>query len=457
MKLTSLRPVSSSRTGKDLPPVREPAGRRPKKASFFRILGAVLAGMVLLAAAAYGGLTAVGFFGSESAVISTNLPAIAAYVDIFNVSQSEYKIRLTYADAPIERLGVDDTVPDLVIGEELGFTDRIELFRPLDHLFKEGFLKKGTFYRHALVLGERDGVQYLLPVSFDIPAVIFRGSESREISPLVISIDGFRERAGTLNTLNKDGSYTTMGYSPRWRPEFLPSFAALFGTAIRESAENTLAWNRSAMDETIGYARSWIEELNGGLQAEDAFREKYLYDPEYKLIRTARIGFSIMSGSDFYLMPEENRAQLDFRWLSHEDRIPVLENIVFLGIPKNSRNRPAAEAFIRWFFLPETQMKLMESAKLKQVRTFGLAGGLSSVMQVNEQVFPKVYPLLVGHIPPQEYFLFPSHLPSDWLAMKREVLVPWLLEAIGTDAEAAATPTPLHDRIASWRLSREGY
>jgi ABC-type glycerol-3-phosphate transport system substrate-binding protein len=457
MKLRSLRPISSSQSGTDQPAAGERTGRRSKKSPALRILGAVLAGTILLAAAAYGGLTVTGFFGSASAVLSTNLPVVAAYVDIFNVSQSEYKIQLTYTDAPVERLGSDGPVPDLVIGEELGFTDRIELFRPLDHLFKEGFLKKGAFYRHALVLGERGGVQYFLPVSFDVPAVILRASEAKEISPLVISTDVLRERAGALNTRNRDGSLTSMGYSPRWQPEYLPSFAALFGTSIRESTGNGLAWNNGAMSETIRYVRFWIDELNGGLQTEDAFREKYLYDPKYKLIRTARIGFSIVSGSEFFLMPEENRSDLDYRWLSRGDRIPVLENIVFIGTPKNSRNRPAAEAFIRWFFLPETQMTLMESARRKQVRTFGITGGLSSVIQVNEQVFPKVYPLLVGHIPPQEYFLFPSHLPSDWLTMKREVLVPWMLEAIAADPEAAGTPTPLHDRIASWRLSREGY
>jgi len=39
---------------------------------------------------------------------------------------------------------------------------------------------------------------------------------------------------------------------------------------------------------------------------------------------------------------------------------------------------------------------------------FGIAGGFSAVMEVNEIDFPKYYPVFISHIPMAEYLLFPN-------------------------------------------------
>ena len=155
------------------------------------------------------------------------------------------------------------------------------------------------------------------------------------------------------------------------------------------------------------------------------------YDPPYKLLGTERILFSYTNLVDFMAIQKKKRADLEFHYIGEENRIPVLDDIVFAGIPKKARNRNAARAFIIWFFQPETQLLCMETARFKRMRTFGIAEGFSPFYKINEQNFPQFYPELGGHIPPPEFLKFPEPLPLEWHTIKNEVLKPYLTREAG--------------------------
>ena len=125
----------------------------------------------------------------------------------------------------------------------------------------------------------------------------------------------------------------------------------------------------------------------------------------------------------------------DFRWLSHENRIPVEEEILFIGIPGNAKNKKSALVFLEWFFAPDTQQEILKMNHRKRLKVFGIGNGFSALHKVNELIFPQAYAMLIGHIPAANMLSFPQNLPADWREIKSRVIIPWLLDSLTFEQE----------------------
>jgi hypothetical protein len=244
-----------------------------------------------------------------------------------------------------------------------------------------------------------------------------------------------------------------MGFSPAWDDEVLLVSAALFGASFQEASP--LEWDDEALEQAIAYIKSWVEEANTGIQAEEDFTFKYFYDPPPKLAVNERILFFYTSSSDFFTLPQERRSGLDFRWIAGEETIPILEDMVYFGIYRQTRARKAAEAFLRWFFQEDTQRFFLEAARDKRMNEtrFGVAGGFSALRTVTEQVFPQFYPGLLGHMPPGSFLSPPNILPQNWMAMKEQVIFPYLHDRLRSNSRSDVRS--LDQRLREWnRLNR---
>jgi len=396
----------------------------------------------------------------KTAVLWTDRPEFALYADRFNAAQEEFKIETRYFPSVAERLTAaeggkgEEKKPDILAGSWLKSAATRRLFRPLDVFFKEGDLDQTAFYPSLLEPGRIDGKQYLLPVSFNLPALIF----SRDHSPLLsnpFTIDlGELERLRRGVNLGDAGGYSRMGFSPAWDDEFLFQTAVLYDAAFREAGSPPLSWDEAALTRALERVRRWSRETNGGFQGEDDFSFKYFYDPPAKLIAAGRILFSYMKSSEFFILPQEQRANLDFRWLAGENRIPLAEDSVYYGISRRPAAKKAAAAFTRWFFREDTQRLLLEVSKQYRVNEtlFGIGSGFSGMRTVTEQVFPQFYPTLLGHMPPEAFLAPPNILPRDWTALKERVILPYLREEARREGPPARS---LERRLTDWlRLNR---
>ena len=121
-----------------------------------------------------------------------------------------------------------------------------------------------------------------------------------------------------------------MGFSPRWDPDFLLLFARMSGAAFREGSP--LSWNDEALTTALEQVRAWSSEVNRSAADEDDFQFKYLYLPRNLSVQEGRIAFAYMDSSQFFLLSEERRAALDYRWIARGTAIPVLEEAVYAGI-----------------------------------------------------------------------------------------------------------------------------
>jgi hypothetical protein len=164
-------------------------------------------------------------------------------------------------------------------------------------------------------------------------------------------------------------------------------------------------------------------------------------------VNGGRILFAYMTSSEFFTMPGEMRAELDFRLLSGGGLIPVMENAVYYGLNKKGRARQAARAFTVWFFNEETQMMLLKKSMENRLSDtiFGLSNGFSAMRTVNVTVFPLYYPALLGHMPPADLLAAPNILPKNWTDIKERVVIPYLLAAVRGEPSAS-----LRQRLNDW-------
>lgn len=387
------------------------------------------------------------FSNNSAAVLWTNRPELAAYAELYNARTEGGKIEVVYKETPWLALETESSKPALVAGTRLDSAGILKDFQTLDKMIRKGLLDTSLFYTDLLNMGYMGGKCYLLPVSFSLPAVIFKADLAESIpDDYIITYEQMRGLSEGFNIV--DDRPTHMGYSPRWQPEFMYNLSRLAGANFRESDSGLPVWNETKVREAIAFAADWVESANGGYDLEYDFESKYMYDPLYKLLDTGRILFNYITIDELLSIPAETRENLDFRWLSDGAKIEVAEDVLFIGVPKQSRQRRTAEAFISWLFSYDTQVALLESAQFKRMRFFGFAGGLSSLSAVNTDAIPRFFPFLLGHIPHGGYLDFPHRLPKSWERMREEVIIPWLADSV---SEEGSTET-LADSLARWRL-----
>jgi hypothetical protein len=384
-------------------------------------------------------------------IIWTDQADFASYAELFNASQSRYRVVVEYKDNPSSALIHERERPDVVVGPWLkGEKTRSKLI-PLDYLFTELRISSQPFYQPLLNLGNVNGRQYLLPVSFNLPALVFAADKKDLVkTDFSLSLDEV-ETLGKDFNIDKKGVYTRMGFSPRWDSDFLYITAQLFNVKFEED-KKLFSWNQKALSEAVDYLRTWTRTVNTSATAEDDFEFKYLYDPPNKLVSKGRNLFSLMTSDELFMLPSDKIRNIDFRWITKNDKTPVKDKIIYMGICRDARHLGAAEAFLAWFFQEKNQKAMLEWNRTMGTmdRDFGISGGFSALRPVNEKAFPLFYPSLLGHLPPRDNLAVPKILPNNWELYKEKIVIPYLVDATRAAPGKEADVESLDHRIADW-------
>jgi ABC-type glycerol-3-phosphate transport system substrate-binding protein len=359
--------------------------------------------------------------------LCTNRPEMAAYVEYFNTLTDDYRVILCYKASPAESVTVRNRDADLVLGPWLNGSAARRNFESLDALFSREYLDRDSFYAGLLSAGMWEGKQVLLPLSFNMPAVVFpTDALPGDVPKLMAPLEYIREKGADFNQSVRD-RLVRMGFSPLWQPEFLYSAAEIFGAQFRETPEGSIHWNSARLQDMKEFCASWVTETNQGYEQDSQFQRTYLYEPMAKLLDSGRILFYMTDTSSLLRNLEDQAKEVDFRWLGTDNRIAVDDKVLYFGIPKGTRNRRGARLFLTWMFQPQTQARLLDINQEKRLDTFGIAGGFSSLRIVNEREFPRVYKQLLGRIPPEQMLVFSKALPVNWGEQKKRIVVPWLV------------------------------
>lgn len=364
----------------------------------------------------------------EIFTICTDIPAFAAYIEYYNNFQDDYKILINFNENLIRDILNEKCHSDFVISENLATPLLMEHFAPLNELLKPEALGEERFYRDLLKLGYHDEFQKLLPLSFSLPMVLFKETQKDSgIPSLIIPLDMVKEQSLKFYP----GNSKRFAFSPFWDKDFLYSSALLFNSRFQADAWDSLLWDDEALTRSINFFKDWFDKIKGGFGAEEKFNDKYMNIPPYKLLTAEKILYYYTSSTELFSIPREKRKGIDFRWLSSDGKIPVLDDITYVGIMKGSMKIPACENFLNWLFDPFIQSKILEINNYKRIQGhFGIANKFSSLPEVNEKYMSQHYPIFVGHIPESDFLSFPVQLSEKWPEMKQNVIIPYIYQKI---------------------------
>ncbi|MGA2478809.1 MAG: ABC transporter substrate-binding protein [Spirochaetia bacterium] len=405
----------------------------------------------LLSAAAICALFSACGLGIEPTVqLMTNRPEMAAYVDRFNAVQSDVKVEILYAETPSQSVR-DGVRADLVIGEWLATPAVMDKLDAIGDLVKPGKIDPAWFYPGLLAMGSRDNRPILIPISFTLPAIVYVRA-SQDVPNMFMPLDVLQSMSAAYRKTSKNGSITAAGFSPLWdwNTDFLTTAALLFGTRFRPGRGGLPAWEENGLKETVDFVQKWLAGANTSAAADEDFSRRYLVQPWYKLLSSGKILFAFTSFRDLFALPEEERRDFDFRWLSRASSIPVMDDVLFGGVLRSSRNKGGARAFLQWFCSLPVQQSLLTVNQSLRIGVFGVTNGFSAYRSINEKDLPQKYPLLLGHIPQENLLVFPETLPDNWVRLRDGVIDPWIVQkSAGQESE------DLDKVLADWQQAQK--
>lgn len=384
--------------------------------------------------------------------IWTDKKEFVSYSELFNSLHSDTKAVIIYKPKLANSLppAKDEEQPDLIIGSWLKNSKTKKFFRPLDSLLSEDCVNTDSFYAPLIEYGRTSGRQYLLPVSFNLPLMIFSKKYEKLLpDQYQLSIQQIQDTSATFNKKNIKGVYTNMGFAPSWDEDFVYLVTKQFGPVFAEKG-NSFVWDREKLDETVEYIKNWTSEKNESTTVEQDFEFKYLYTPKYRQIAQDRTLFAFTTSSSFFNISFEQLGDIDYRWISVKNGLPIEDDIVSLAIYKKTKKPKYAETFIKWFFTENAQKAMLERANKMHLdtSTFGVASGFSSIKAVNEHIFPTFYRSILGNLPTEQMLSAPISLPARWESLKERVIFPYLSSAIKTEPQGKEEN--LEELLSAW-------
>lgn len=376
----------------------------------------------------------------------TNKTDFPFYAELYNKSQDRYRVESIYVESIHNELNKSESVPDVVFGHYLNSSNTINFFQSLDSLFyhekkKPLGVQADDMYQDLLALCRNNSSTVLLPVSFNLPALVhLQGIELSFVS----SQEDIREICLEFNSPEKG----RMGFSTFWTAESIYLSLRNSDFYFSEGDSQELIWDDDLFTREIKNILDLEADINGSYSEIIDFRKQYYNAPSFMLLTENRILLDFMTLRDFYSIPSDKRKLLDLTWIGNDNKIPVLEDILFTGIHKHAYNSAGAKDFIKWFFLPQTQISLIKESQIQQVTSFGILGGLSPLKQINELEIHQLYSDLVGNIPAEQNLTFPGILPPFWPEVRSYVIFPWLGDYLDNTSGLKTLP----EVYKTWRI-----
>lgn len=440
--------AAAARKAANAPAVSRAAARSQRRAAASR------AGALVLLAAAFF-CAGCSERREKRIVIWTDNSEFALYTEIFN-ERHETKAVLVYKADPAAALppAGDEQPPDLVVGPWLRNEKTRRYFENLGYLFDRKYIFSAEFYPVLLDSGKIGRRQYLLPVSFNLPAVIFSAADEDRIEDkYMLTLEQLRREGAAYNQKNAAGAYTRIGFAPQADGGFLLTAVKMAGAEFHIS-RGDLCYDAVALSRATDWLSGWISEENSGAETESNFVYKYLSMPAHRQVTSGRTLFAYTASDRLFSLPSNQLSEIDFRWLQRDGLIPIEDSCVMAGIFRNAGNMAGASEFLSWFFEPETQAAILKRKAAMNLDTnrFGIAGGFSAIRGINEQELPAYYTTLLSNVPQAESLSAPGAYIPRWDDMTAEVILPYIRDVLrqGDGGDIVSVET----RYSEWKEQR---
>lgn len=368
-------------------------------------------------------------------VLRTNNVEFVSIAELYNASQDKARLVVHFQEEPAKNLSAKNSEkPDILAGSCLSAEMENKSFARLNSMLKKnGPLGQSSFYPALLQSGRLGDNQYLIPVSFNLPALVFYSENYESLQDAaMLSFDDIKSLSQKFNSQRKDGVWNSMGFGPLWSADFLYLIFKDAGVFFNVGA-NSISYTENLFLKTSDFVRDWIQQVNGGAKNEQDFAFKYLYMPFYSQVQSGRCLFSYATSRQILSLPKDRVHDLDFRWICNDNRIQIEDDYVSVGIYAKSKNKAAAKKFIAWLMSEYTQKQILDRKAQMNLATndFGIAGGFSALQSVTERLFPLYYRSLLSNTPVADRLCAPQKFPSDWARVKSAAVEPFILDSVG--------------------------
>lgn len=378
--------------------------------------------------------------------LMTSDKEFAQYTELFNATHKDIKVALIYKDNPASQIPVpsSEVQPDIIAGKWLMSENAHKYFKDLKNIFNTNF-NENLFYPALLEAGKYKKKQVLLPLSFNLPAVILSTENRNAVADgYTISVENIRviSREFTEKKQNSE-QFAKIGFTLLDNSDFMYLASKIMHSDFRRSRQS-VTWNDENFGRAKNYLYDWLNNDNGGEEAEKDFSYKYLSMPNYKRVNSGNCFFAYIKSDKLFSLAHE---QIDYRWISTDGKLPVEDDIEMIGINAKSKHEAEARTFIKWLLNIQTQRTIIEDkmSHALDTDTFGIAGGFSSIIEVNEQVMPVLYTMLMSNIPDANSIEAPLPLPAAWDTIRERLVIPSLVQAVTTGQAQS-----LAERLATW-------
>lgn len=382
-------------------------------------------------------LLGLGTACSQAPRVSTlysNIPELALYAEIYNASQTSYRIIPEFHGNPQELLMASGSPADMVAGNLKMPPQPLDRLASLDFIFDRSGESRKDYYEGILNQGQHQGVQVLLPLSFNLPLIIGQKDSFPEDWPgVLVEAGDLIAHSSTQNRPQK--SPPVLGYSLRWSNLQVESLLFSSGWTPALTPEGALVIPPD-VPEAFFKTLTSMRDMNGG-SFEDRFTAKYLPGQGLKLLSDRRVIFYPSTLRDHLSLPTGQLDALDFRFPALAGKVWATDDPVMLAFPRGSRQPEAAGDFAAWLMRKKTQIMLLETSADLQLKSFGIAGGLSSLYEITEEHITRTTLELTKPVPGRKDLIFPPALSQDWSEFTGQVLHPWISKKIsGTVSES---------------------
>lgn len=371
----------------------------------------------------------------KTLILWTDNVEFASYVELFNASQDEVKIATVYKSELVNSLPAKkgEKSPDLIAGSYLGYGMEKHLYSSISSLFNKNILSEEDFYEDLLNSGKYGKTQFLIPVNFNLGSLVcdINNKEIIDQDTTTITFDQLKSYSEKFNKQTKENIYTKMAFAPQWNPEFLYMVLVSKGITFDLHGDN-IKYNVPVLESCCDFLIEWTNTINTSCNDERDFSFKYLYTPFNKQVLQQKSLFAYTSSDKLLSLSEDQLDKVDFLWFSENEKSPIFEDMVMMGIYRKSKNKHNAQKFISWFMTKESQEEMIKRRLSMNLdtNTFGIANGFSSLIEVNEHVLPIYYKCLLAKIPSSTFPQAPTAYPSNWAYVKKEIICPFLRDSI---------------------------
>ncbi|MEM5947394.1 hypothetical protein WKV44_02445 [Spirochaetia bacterium 38H-sp] len=357
--------------------------------------------------------------------VLTNIEQTTLWAELFMAEHPMEKVELVFEDDISLYLSQHNDI-DLVITDT---TLEHSYFLPYPN--KNNRIADGKrFYSGILKMpGNSDGIKFF-PISFDLPIFVAKKDSFTDYSDgILIDIKSAKKMAAE-KTMIKNNKLKDPVFFPVFSDDFIMDSLHLFKVNFVKANNNKIIWDNRELEAFTDFIADWYIASKTDYTIAKNYGDKYLRLPQEQCILQDRTGMMYMRLSDFFSIREESREKLDFKFLSGDSIVPATGRLVYAAVPVRSKKQDISELFLNWLFDQDTQKRIIEYTKEQGLPFFGMAGGLSSITEISEAVFPIAYRELAGKIPESEHIMFSPPQEEDIKKFIEKKLLPWLDEIL---------------------------